>query len=91
MPDVDFLARRICDLMTGQIPTINTITYEGYVHCAALMINGMVEEKAGQIMYLASGKKGSSVPYESCIQVLHCAYSYRISSFFYYKYIAYTY
>ena len=58
VPGSEFLARRICDLMTGYVPTINTITFDGYLHCAAIMINGLLEEKVNQILYLAKGKKG---------------------------------
>ena len=51
---------RICDLMTGQINTVNSITFEGFVHSAAIMIKGLLEDKASQFMYLASGKRNSA-------------------------------
>lgn len=69
MPDVGWLSRRICDLMTGMVNTINTVTFEGYLHCAAIMINGLLEEKVGQILYLASGKTGSA-SLDQCRQVM---------------------
>lgn len=71
LSDLEFFIRRICDLMTGQIATIQTITYEGYIHSASIMLYGMLEEKAGQILYLAKGQKGQA-SHEDCIQV--CAY-----------------
>lgn len=60
LPEVDVLAHRICDLMTGQISTNNTVTFEGYIHCAAVMINGMLEDKATQLIYMAKGRRGAA-------------------------------
>lgn len=69
MPDAENLIHRICDLMTGQVPTANTVTFEGYVHCAAIMINGLIEEKAGQVLYLAKGGLKGGASQEDCWQV----------------------
>ena len=62
------MARRICDLMTGQISTNNTVTFEGYVHCAAVMIKGMLEDQAVQLIYMAKGRRGEA-SYEECFEV----------------------
>lgn len=51
--------------MTGQIPTNNTVTFDGYIHCAATMIKGMLEDQAVELMYLAKGAKGA-VSYDEC-------------------------
>lgn len=67
-PEADILAQRICDLMTGQIATNNTVTFDGYIHCAAVMIKGMLEDKATQLIYLAKGKKGVAT-FEECFNV----------------------
>ncbi|XP_046638817.1 MTOR-associated protein MEAK7-like isoform X1 [Daphnia pulicaria] len=64
-PEADIFAQRICDLMTGQIATNNTVTIEGYIHCAAVMNKGMLEDKATQLMYLAKGRKGDTT-FEEC-------------------------
>lgn len=68
LPEVDVLAHRICDLMTGQISTNNTVTFEGYIHCAAVMINGMLEDKATQLIYMAKGRRGAAT-YEELFYV----------------------
>jgi len=60
IPDVDLLSCRICDLMTGKISTLNCVTFEGYIHFATIIINGVLDEKAGEIVYLASGKRNSA-------------------------------
>ena len=62
------MACRICDLMTGQISTNNTVTFEGYVHCAAVMIKGMLEDQAVQLIYMAKGRRGEA-SYEECFEV----------------------
>jgi hypothetical protein len=54
--------------MTGQIATNNTVTIEGYIHCAAVMNKGMLEDKATQLMYLAKGRKGDTT-FEECFNV----------------------
>ena len=54
--------------MTGQIATNNTVTFDGYIHCAAVMIKGMLEDKATQLIYLAKGKKGVAT-FEECFKV----------------------
>lgn len=55
LPELENLPHRICNLMTGRIPTTNTVTIEGYVHCCRIMLKGMLEEKASLISYLANG------------------------------------
>ena len=54
--------------MTGQISTNNTVTFEGYVHCAAVMIKGMLEDQAVQLIYMAKGRRGEA-SYEECFEV----------------------
>lgn len=70
IPDVDLLSCRICDLMTGKISTLNCVTFEGYIHFATIIINGVLDEKAGEIVYLASGK-GNSATIEELQQVTY--------------------
>jgi len=59
--------------MTGQIATNNTVTFDGYIHCAAVMIKGMLEDKATQLIYLAKGKKGVAT-FEECFNVCNWVY-----------------
>ena len=54
------MSHRICDLMTGKISTSNCVTFEGYVHLASIIIHGILDDKAGEIIYLASGKSNSA-------------------------------
>ena len=54
--------------MTGQIPTNKTVTIDGYIHCAAAMIKGMLEDQATELMYLSKGAKGP-VSNEECLFV----------------------
>lgn len=68
LSSADILASRICDLMTGQIPTNNTVMFDGYVHCASIMIKGMLEDQAIQFLYLAKGKKGE-ITQDDCFEV----------------------
>ncbi len=68
LPESEILARRVCDLMTGQISTNNTVTFDGYIHCAAVMIKGMLEDQAVQIIYIIKGKK-SEASYNECFEV----------------------
>lgn len=56
---MEVLARRICDLMTGQFNTTNSITFEGYIHSAAIMIKGFLQDRASQFIYLSSGRTHS--------------------------------
>ena len=46
--------------MTGKISTSNCVTFEGYVHLASIIIHGILDDKAGEIIYLASGKSNSA-------------------------------
>lgn len=54
--------------MTGQIPTNNTVTFDGYIHCAAIMIKGMLEDQANQFLYLAKLNKGAATR-DECLGV----------------------
>ena len=60
LPTKDALVSRLCDSMTGQINTIHSITLEGYVHCASVMIKGLPEDRADQLLYLSTGRRDSS-------------------------------
>lgn len=65
-PNVDSLICRIVELMAGQItPSNNVVTFEGYVHCAFIMMTGLLEDKASQVVYMAKSQNGSS--YEDCL------------------------
>ena len=68
IPDVTVLSRRICDLMAGKEAAANAITFEGYVHFASIIINGILDDKAELIIYLAGGKNHEPTV-EECQQV----------------------
>lgn len=69
IPDVTVLSRRICDLMAGKEAAANAITFEGYVHFASIIINGILDDKAELIIYLAGGKNHEPTV-EECQQLV---------------------
>jgi len=79
IPGVDALSHRICDLMTGKISTSNCVTFEGYVHLASIIIHGILDDKAGEIIYLASGKSNSATIEELqqlVLQIIHTVFKF---------------
>lgn len=43
--------------------------YLGYVHCAFIMISGLLEDKASQVLYMAKGPQNGNSYYEDCLVV----------------------
>jgi len=64
IPDIGILSYRICDLIVGKNSTSNCVTFEGYVHFASILINGVLDDKAEMVIYLASGKSNSATVQE---------------------------
>lgn len=65
LPESSSLAQQICDSMS----TSSTVDFDGYVHCAAIMIKGMLEDRVTQFMSMANGRK-DEVSVQDCLDVI---------------------